>query len=121
MVYWPVLVLCVAGIWRLRAEARPHALVALLLLVFALHQVVSAAFYRLPSWRIAFVAVLLISCALALADTLLHTPAVQFLSTGQAIQHNSKEAIRIGYTCFDNSRRRSTRSSSAHSSGCWRG
>jgi hypothetical protein len=32
-----VLVLCVTGIWRLRAEARPHALVALLLLAFALH------------------------------------------------------------------------------------
>jgi len=126
MVYWPVLLLCLAGLWRLRTEMRPHALVALLLLVYALHQMATAAFDwennprralpvvlaiaivycwladRLPNWRVAFIAVLLISCALALADTLLHTPAVQFLSTGQAIQHNPKEAITIGYMRFDN-------------------
>ena len=40
--------------------------------------------------------------ALSLADTLLHTPAVQFLTTGQAIQHNPKEPITIGYMRFDN-------------------
>ena len=159
MVYWPVLALCLAGVWRLRNEARPHALVALLLLAYALHQIVTAAFDwennprralpvvlaiaivycwladrfwsagvlagwsggvsppparaetarsqpartpALPVWRVAFVAVLVISCALAMADTLLHTPAVQFLSTGQAIQHNPKEAITIGYMRFDN-------------------
>lgn len=126
MVYWPVLVLCIAGVWRLRAEARPPALVALLLLFYALHQMASAAFDwennprralpavlaiaivycwladRLPRWRVAFVAVLAVSCALGLADTLLRTPAVQFLSTGQAIQHNPKEAITIGYMRFDN-------------------
>jgi hypothetical protein len=132
MVYWPILVLCLAGVWRLRNEiprTRPTAIVPLLLLFYALHQMATAAFdwennprRALPvvlaigyvycwladrlspgrAWRVAFVAVLLISCALAMADTLLHTPAVQFLTTGQAIQHNPKEPITIGYMRFDN-------------------
>ena len=127
MVYWPVLLLCAAGAWRVRE--RPAPLVALLLLVFALHQIATAAFdwennprRALPAvlaiafiycwladrlwsagvpWRIAFVAVLAISCALAMADTFLNTPAVQFLSTGQAVQHNPKEPITIGDMRFN--------------------
>ena len=123
MVYWPLLILCVAGAWCLRQ--RPPALVALLLLMFALHQIATAAFDwennprralpavlaiafiycwladRLPAWRIAFAAVLLVSCTLAMADTLLNTPAVQFLSTGQAIQHNPKEPITLGDMRFN--------------------
>lgn len=129
MVYWPVLVLCLAAAWRLRNELPRAALATLLLLFFVLHQLATAAFdwennprralpvvlaiaiaycwfaARLWSalpWRVAFIAVLAISCALAMADTLLHTPAVQFLSTGQAIQHNPKEPITIGYMRFDN-------------------
>ncbi|HKS22043.1 MAG TPA: hypothetical protein VJZ76_04545 [Thermoanaerobaculia bacterium] len=123
MVYWPVLVLCVAGAWRLRE--RPAPLVALLLAFYALHQLATAAFDwennprralpailalafvycwladRLPRWRIAFVAALAISCVLAMADTLLNTPAVAFLTTGQAIQHNPKEPITIGDMRFN--------------------
>jgi hypothetical protein len=125
MVYWPVLVLCIAGAWRLRQ--RPAPLVALLLAIFVLHQLGTAAFdwennprRALPvvlaigfiycwiadrlweRWRIALIAVLVISCALAMADTILRTPVVQYLTTGQAIQHNPKEAITIGYMRFDN-------------------
>ena len=156
MVYWPILVLCLAGVWRLRNEiphTRPAAIVALLLLFYVLHQMATGAFdwennprralpvvlaiayiycwladrawsagvpagriggvppapgaetaTLRPAWTPAllFIAVLLISCALAMADTFLHTPAVQFLTTGQAIQHNPKEPITIGYMRFDN-------------------
>jgi hypothetical protein len=123
MIYWPVLILCAAGAWRLRE--RPAPLVALLLAFYALHQLATAAFDwennprralpavlalafvycwladRLPRWRIAFVAALAISCVLAMADTLLNTPAVEFLTTGQAIQHNPKEPITIGDMRFN--------------------
>jgi hypothetical protein len=123
MIYWPVLVLCVAGAWHLRE--RPAPLVALLLAFYALHQLATAAFDwennprralpailalafvycrlvdQLPRWRAAFVAALAISCVLALADTLLNTPAVAFLTTGQAIQHNPKEPITIGDMRFN--------------------
>jgi len=132
MVYWPVLFLCLAGVWRLRSDvprSRPTTIVALLLLFYALHQLVTAAFdwennprralaavlavafvycwiadrlWSQKTWRFAFVAVLVISCALAMADTLLHTPSVQYLSTGQAIQTDPKVAITFSYMRFDN-------------------
>src|SRR5205814_1748880 len=99
------------------------------LLFYALHQVVTAAFdwennprralaavlavayvycwiadrlWSQKTWRLAFIAVLAISCALAMADTLLHTPSVQYLSTGQAIQTDPKVAITFSYMRFDN-------------------
>ena len=37
-----------------------------------------------------------------MADTLLHTPSVQYLSTGQAIQTDPKVAITFSYMRFDN-------------------
>jgi hypothetical protein len=131
MIYWPILVLCLAGLWRLRRDipyTRETAMAALLLLIFVLHQLVTAGFdwennprraipvvlaiafvycwladrlWTFRPWRIAFVTVLVISCVLAMADTLFHTPAVTFLSTGQAIQHNPKEAMTIRFMRFD--------------------
>src|SRR6266498_637723 len=131
MIYWPILVLCLAALWCLRNEiprGRPAALIALLLLFFALHQVATAGFdwennprRALPvvlavayvycwladrlwsrrPWRVAFVAVLAISCALAMADTLLHTPVVAYLTTGQAIQSNPKDPMTIRFMHFD--------------------
>jgi hypothetical protein len=146
MVYWPVLVLCVAGLWRSVTPSvsegpgaaggappiRPGPSLTLgvtLFAIFVLHQLATAAFdwennprRALPAvlaiaivycgiagrlwgdraWRIAFIAALVISCALAMADTLLHTPVVQYLTTGQAIQSNPKQTITIGYMRFDN-------------------
>jgi hypothetical protein len=131
MVYWPLLLLCLAGLWRLRSEVPrtpPATLAALLALMFVLHQIVTAGFdwennprravpvvlavayaycwiasrlWERRPWREAFVAVLVVSCALAMADTLLRTPAIAFLSTGQAIQHNPKEAMTIRFMRFD--------------------
>jgi hypothetical protein len=127
MVYWPVLAVCIAAAWKLRQ--RPAPLVSLLLAIFALHQMVTAGWdwennprRALPAvfaigvaycwlaarlwperrWRIAFVAALAISCALTMADTLLHTPVVQYLTTGQAMQMHPKDAITFGYMRFDN-------------------
>jgi len=133
MIYWPVVAVCVAGLWRLRDEIpRGGTTTAMLLLVvvFALHQMVTAGFdwennprraipvvlavafaycwiaarlWDRPRWRTAFIAVLVISGLLSMADTILKTPVVQFLSTGQAVQHNPKEAISaIRYMRFDN-------------------
>lgn len=127
MVYWPVLVLCVVAAWRLRPRIAP--LLALLLAIFIVHQMITGAFdwennprRALPAvlaigiayawlaaqlwtqraWRIAFIAALAISCTLAMADTLFHTPVVQYLTTGQAMQMNPKDAITFGYMRFDN-------------------
>jgi hypothetical protein len=127
MVYWPVLLVCIAGAWRVRQRAAP--LVALLLAIFVLHQMGTAAFdwennprRALPvvlaiaivycwladrlwperRWRVAFIAALAISCTLAMADTIFHTPAIQYLATGQAMQMHPKDAITFGYMRFDN-------------------
>lgn len=123
MVYWPILILCVAGLWRLRGEiprTRAAAIAGLLVLLFVLHQFGTAGFdwennprRALPvvlavaflycwladrlwdrrGWRAAFLAVLAISGILVMADTLLDRPVVQYLSTGQAMHANPKEAI----------------------------
>lgn len=123
MVYWPLLVVCLAGLWRLRNEmprGGTTTLAVLLLVVFALEQMVTAGFdwennprRALPvvlaiafaycwianrlwddtRWRAAFVVVLVLCGLLTMADTLMKSPVVTFLSTGQAIQHNPKEAV----------------------------
>lgn len=122
-IYWPLLLVCIAGLWRLGDDIpRTHraVLLALLVLTFVVHQIGTAAFdwennprralpvvlavgvayawvaARLWSdrrWRAAFIIVLALCAAVAFADVLVDSPAITYLSTGQAVRENPKDAV----------------------------
>jgi len=131
MIDWPLLLLCLAGVWRLRNDiprTRIAAMVSLLLLLFVLHQIGTAGFdwennprrafpvilatglvygwvvdrlWDRRAWRAAFIAVLAICGVLAMADTLFRTPVVQYLSTQQAMHSDAKEALAVSSMRFE--------------------
>jgi len=131
MVYWPIVVVIVAGTWYFRREIPPGRLtlmIALLLSAFFLHQVVTAGYdwennprravpavfalacvycwladrlWPRKAWRAVLIAVLLISGTLAMADVVFDTPVITYLSTGQAAQSNPKEPITIQFMRFN--------------------
>jgi len=123
MIYWPLLIACLAGLWHFRDEiprTRVTALIALLPLLFFGHQwgtaafdwennprralpvVLAAAFawcwiatvgWQRRAWRVAIVAILLISAMLGMMDALFDRPVMGFLTTGQAMKGNPKDVM----------------------------
>ena len=122
-IYWPALVTCVVGLWLLHnriPRTRRVALIALLVVVFVGHQMMTAAFdwennprralpcllafsfayvwmatqvWPVRAWRYLLIALLIISATLTLTDRLFKVPTLTYLPTGQAIQRNPKDAM----------------------------
>jgi hypothetical protein len=116
LVYWPVLIVGLLGL-------RPKlGLPALLVLFFVLEQIVVAAYdwesnprralpilfafscayftvvrERLSArpWRIAFVAVLLLSAFLTMSDTITRNPVVGYMHTGEAMRDPTKDVLTV--------------------------
>ena len=127
MIYWPLVFAAVALlIWlRPRISAEKRFLLPVLLPVFLLvEQMVAAGWdwelnprraipvvlsfgfvyvyavdrmWESRAWRVAFVALMLLSMVLATADTLFRNPAMMYLRTGQAIKFPPRDAIPVGY------------------------
>ncbi|HYK03468.1 MAG TPA: hypothetical protein VE974_17045 [Thermoanaerobaculia bacterium] len=118
MIYWPLLAVCVFLLVKLRPKLELRV-VALLPLFFVLEQLAAAAFdwelnprRAIPAvlafafaylyamdrewqrWRIAFIALFLMSGLLAMSDTLFGKPAIAYLHTGQAIRHDVHDIVR---------------------------
>ena len=118
MIYWPLVAVCVFLLLKLRPKLELKV-IALLPLVFVLEQLAAAAFEwelnprrAIPAvlafafaylyamdrewerWRIAFVALFLMSGLLAMSDTLFGKPAMAYLHTGQAIRHDVQDNFR---------------------------
>ena len=124
-IYWPLLLILAAALWRLGdriPRSRRSALVAMLVIVFAAHQfgtalfdwennprralpvVLAAAFaycwcaaelWPRRAWRIAFAAVFAV-CALAtFSDTLIARPMLAYDSTGQAVQFDPRFGMQM--------------------------
>jgi hypothetical protein len=127
MIYWPLVFAAVALLIRLRprigAEKR-FLLLALFPCFLLLEQIVAAGWdwelnprraipvvlsfgfawvyavdrlWDSRRWRAAFVALMLLSMVLAMADTLFRNPAMMYLRTGQAMKLPPRDAIPVGY------------------------
>jgi hypothetical protein len=124
-IYWPLLLVCAAALWRLGdriPRTRRTALMAMLVLVYAIHQYGTALFdwennprRALPvvlaagfaycwcaaelwprrGWRIAFAAVLVVCAFAPMADTLLGRPMLAYFSTGQAVQFDPRYGMQM--------------------------
>ena len=117
LIYWPVLVVCVIG-WRPRLS-----LPALLALFFVLEQLVTAAYdwelnprraipllfacscayfvvvrekMNFRVWRVALIAVMLLSAFLTLADALTRNPVIGYMVTGEAMRDQTKNVVKVG-------------------------
>jgi hypothetical protein len=127
-IYWPMLLVCAATLWRLGdriPRTRRTALIALLAAVYALHQFGTALFdwennprRALPvvlaagfaycwcaaelwprrGWRIAFIAALALCAFATMADVLIERPMLTFLSTGQAVQMDPRYGMQLRKT-----------------------
>lgn len=124
MIPWPLAATCIWLLIRFRPGLRDRrlALLALLPMFFFVEQMVAAAWdwelnprRAIPAvlsfavawlwtagkvwserrWRLVFVALLLLSSALALADTLLSNPTITWLHTGQAIRQKPQDAMDV--------------------------
>lgn len=123
MVYWPVVTVCVAGLFVTKARLREfsgNTLMLLLALMFVLEQMVaglhvwenqprraiplvlavSYAYFHvvrerigLQAWRIAFTAVAILSIFLTFADTLRRSPVVAYLGTDVAVNGPPKNLV----------------------------
>jgi len=130
-VWWPLLLICAAALWRLGdriPRGRRTALLALLVVVYAVHQFGTAAFdwennprRALPvvlaagiaycwcaaelwprrGWRIAFAAVLAVCIFLTMADALFDMPVMTFFSTGQAINFHPRYAMQLRWMTME--------------------
>ena len=122
IIYWPVLIAAVWGLYRFRADPMPSRarLASLLALFFLLEQLVAAAFdwennprravpvvlavgfalcfiaqraWPLRRWRVTLIALFAVSAFLSLADTLFRNPVFTYLGTAQAMSRPPKEAL----------------------------
>jgi hypothetical protein len=126
MIYWPLLFTAIGLlIWlRPRIAAEKRFLLLLLFPCFlVLEQIVAAGWdwelnprraipvvlafgfawvyavdrmWHSRAWRLAFVALMLLSMVLSMADTLFRNPAMAFTRTGQAMKLSPQEAIPVG-------------------------
>ncbi|HEY0159369.1 MAG TPA: hypothetical protein VGF28_18935 [Thermoanaerobaculia bacterium] len=127
MIYWPLLFAALAlVVWlrpRIGTEKR-FVLPALFPVFLFLEQIVAAGWdwelnprraipvvlafgfayvyavdrmWHSRTWRVTFVALMLLSMVLATADTLFRNPAMAFTRTGQAMKLSPQEAIPVGY------------------------
>lgn len=120
LVHWPLIVCCVVVLWRERASlpsARVRWLPVLLLVIYAIEQLLTAAFdwennprRALPvlvafacaycwsihvtrenrRWRAAFIALFVLTSLIAFADVLTGTPGAAVLYIGEAIRGEAK-------------------------------
>jgi hypothetical protein len=120
LIHWPLVVCCVAVLWRERGslpQSRVRWLPILLLVFYAIEQLVTAAFdwennprRALPvlvafacaylwsmhvtrekrRWRIAFLALFVLASLIAFADVLTGTPGASVLYIGEAIRGEAK-------------------------------
>lgn len=129
MIHWPLVLLCVFLLIRLRPRLATRAwLFPLLVLFFVLEQMAASAWdwelnprraipvvlafavaycwsaertWDVRGWRIAFIALLLLSAVLAMSDTLFGKPVLAFLHTGQAVRQQPQDGIRIEELTLD--------------------
>ena len=119
LIYWPVLLLCIAGLLLSRPRWADAWLVVALAAFFLLEQMVAAAydwensprraiplvlavsfayFYvveRHRRWRVAFVLVMLLSVFVTMSDFLRDRLTVGFIGTGQAITAETKQVLEV--------------------------
>jgi len=125
MIYWPLLLALLAGLWQFRdriPRSRFAALVALLPLIFFVHQWATAPFdwennprralpvvlaagvtwcwivtvaWQQRAWRAVSVAMLLICATLGMMDALFDRPAIALMTAGQTMQRNPKEVMSV--------------------------
>jgi hypothetical protein len=123
MIYWPLVAAGAFLLFRLRPRVAPGFVpIALLPLFFLFEQIAAAAWdwelnprraipvmltfaalwawsardvWARRGWRIAFVALMLLSMFLAMSDTLLKEPVMAYLRTGQAMRYEPHDPIKI--------------------------
>ena len=123
MIYWPLIAVCAFLLIRLRPRlSTAFVLIALLPLFHLLEQLAAAAWdwelnprraiptmlafavawawcavrvWQQRGWRIAFVALMVMSMFLAMADTLLKEPVLAYMRTGQAMKLPPDRAIQL--------------------------
>ncbi len=129
MIYWPLLFAAIGLLVRLRPRIEKRFVAAALLPLFLFLEQMAAAAWdwelnprrALPvvlafgfayvygadrmwsrrGWRVAFIALFVMSAALAMADTLFRNPGMTFLRTGQAMRQPPQDAIGIGFKKLD--------------------
>jgi hypothetical protein len=122
LIHWPLLVVCIALLIRLRPRLAPLRMwiIALLPIAFVIEQMVTAAWdwelnprRAIPAalafavsyvyvvntmwprrgWRIAFIALFAFCGCLAMADTLTGSPVLAYLHMGQGVREAPQQAI----------------------------
>lgn len=128
LLYWPVLLLALAGLWSLKPLFMRYVLPVALVVFFVLEQIATAAYdwennprraipvmvafsiayfflveRKLASraWRCAFATGLALTVFLTLADTMLGNPVVGWMQTGEAMRGAAKEVVAVGESRLD--------------------
>jgi hypothetical protein len=126
LIYWPVAIVCVAGLIRSRPPA--NRLLLALALLFVAGQLVTAAYdwennprraipllfafscayffvvaarAHLRGWRIAFPGVMLLSLFLTMSDTFTGNPLAGYLPTGEAMKDPPKKMLAVADSHLD--------------------